>query len=127
MRESSIHPCIKSKSTQCFSPPVTIFFHVFFSIKNLIWPQEDPLNKGNMDFFIAFLIHLKLFLQEYIKKTCKNPPKKPITQLQVLIFFPQKQKSIISSPPACGNLPCIYGCVNTIYKTNHQPQNYLLG
>ena len=70
----------------------------FFSIKNLKL-APDPLNKGKIDFFIADLSSLKLLLQEYIKKTCKNPQKKPKTQLQVLIFFPKKQKSYYFPPP----------------------------
>ena len=47
-----LHPCIKSKPTQYFSPVVPIFFHmVFFSIKNIIWPP-DPLNKEKIDFLL---------------------------------------------------------------------------
>ena len=38
------------------------------------------------------------------QKTCKNPPKKPKTQLQVLIFFPKKQKSYYSPPPSIRKL-----------------------
>ena len=80
-----MHPCIKSKTTQYFSPLVPTFFHVFFfSIKNLIWPLDPP--------------------------NVQTPPKKPKTQLQVQISFPKKQKSYYYSPPPNrGNLPFIHG------------------
>ncbi len=51
----SKHPCIKGKPTQYLSLGQTagtnMFPHLFFSIKNFIWPP-DPLNKGKIDFLL---------------------------------------------------------------------------
>ena len=44
----------------------------FFLMKILFW-SPDPLNKGKIKFFIAFLSSLRLILQEYLKKQSKNP------------------------------------------------------
>ena len=81
----------------------------FFSIKNLIWPQ-DPLNKGKIDFYCIFELP-EAFTTRIQKKSCKNPPKKQRTQLQVLIFFPKKQKSYYYSPPPPPPPPFVETCL----------------
>ena len=66
-----LHPCIKGKPTQYLSPGQTggtnMLPHLFFSIKNLIWPQ-DPLIERKIDFSLHFWAPWSF----YYKNTSKN-------------------------------------------------------
>ena len=72
------------------------------AIKSTIVPthQLNFMNEGKVAFLLHFLAPWS-FCYKNTSKTCKIPPKKPKTQLQVLIFniLPQKAKVLLFPAP----------------------------
>ena len=99
------HPCIKGKSTEFISPPVQIFFHVFFSIKTLFGLQT-PLIKEKLIFYCIFEL-TEAFTTRLHQKNVQKPSKKAKNTAACTNILPQRQKSYYS-PPLLAEICLLY-------------------